>query len=725
MKNKLFSFLLICLSSLGVAQVNSNNTTFIGKNVFTNRLFVRDSFETWTKAGDTLNIGIIGGYLNISCATCDSTHIFPHITAPTGITGPTGSGGNTGATGAQGFTGPIGLPGPTGAGGNTGTTGNTGSTGSQGSTGPTGYTGITGPTGVFNPTLCTDSIRTPHLVSCSPLEIEAGGGNSIRVVTNHWERMIFDSSQVINFWDSLGNPIVSIYQYAPHPSFIFGDQNGVGNNTFGQLTDLNGTMLFNGIGVFTIQHSLVTIPYLGGSGSGFVGVNNSGDLSFSSGVTGSTGATGATGSMGSNGVTGPTGATGILSLPLALKDSVLFGRLVTNDSTTLQYIGAMAYPAVGLFPGWRICGAKGVQIGDFFDGLFTARISLYGDNINIPHLASGVNQGTIHSDNLGNIYQEETNSWDVDGNDIGGWSEPFLGTKTNYSLRFRTNNIETMVLDSIGILSVNGLAGNGSGFISINNNGQFGFSTGTAGVTGPTGAAGSAGATGPTGAAGSNGSNGATGPTGAAGSNGSTGATGSISALAAFGTSPNANGATLTGTVLNFQPASITQPGGVSTTTQSFLGKKSIDTAEIRTRCVSYRGENTVFSGLMPLVAGFDSTNQTAAISSTTLFTTVSGHSGFYILVYESSITRAASGSPSILGGVNGFQASYKSADDGVTKTSAAGTTSAANTTGTQIGGFIMIYSAASSGITFTYGYTSTGLPNTLRYNLSVRLYEL
>lgn len=45
--------------------------------------------------------------------------------------------------------------------------------------------------------------------------------------------------------------------------------------------------------------------------------------------------------------------------------------------------------------------------------------------------------------------------------------------------------------------------------------------------------------------------------------------------LAPFGSSPNANGASLAVQVLTLQPANATNPGGVSTTTQSFAGNKT------------------------------------------------------------------------------------------------------------------------------------------------------
>lgn len=75
---------------------------------------------------------------------------------------------------------------------------------------------------------------------------------------------------------------------------------------------------------------------------------------------------------------------------------------------------------------------------------------------------------------------------------------------------------------------------------------------------------------GPTGATGATGSVGATGATGATGSTGSTGATGSITALGAIGSSANANGATLTGTTLNLEPASASFGGVVTTGAQTF-----------------------------------------------------------------------------------------------------------------------------------------------------------
>lgn len=103
--------------------------------------------------------------------------------------------------------------------------------------------------------------------------------------------------------------------------------------------------------------------------------------------------------------------------------------------------------------------------------------------------------------------------------------------------------------------------------------------TGSTGLTGPTGSVGATGITGATGTAGVDGVTGSTGPTGSVGTTGPTGATGptgSIAALGAVGSSPNANAATLSGTTLNLENASVSFPGVVSTTTQTFAGTKTI-----------------------------------------------------------------------------------------------------------------------------------------------------
>lgn len=124
-----------------------------------------------------------------------------------------------------------------------------------------------------------------------------------------------------------------------------------------------------------------------------------------------------------------------------------------------------------------------------------------------------------------------------------------------------------------GATGYTGISGK-TGFTGITGyTGDLGI-TGTTGVTGSSGSTSATGFTGRTGTTGTIGNTGVTGNTGSVGITGTTGtigATGSISAVSAIGTSPNTNGATLTGTVLNLEPTNASF-GGVITTSAQTVG---------------------------------------------------------------------------------------------------------------------------------------------------------
>lgn len=66
--------------------------------------------------------------------------------------------------------------------------------------------------------------------------------------------------------------------------------------------------------------------------------------------------------------------------------------------------------------------------------------------------------------------------------------------------------------------------------------------------------------------------------------------------LTAFGSTPNANGATLTAQALTLQPASSTQPGGISTGSQTLAGVKSFTNGLIISPSVVTAGVVTTFT---------------------------------------------------------------------------------------------------------------------------------
>ena len=128
--------------------------------------------------------------------------------------------------------------------------------------------------------------------------------------------------------------------------------------------------------------------------------------------------------------------------------------------------------------------------------------------------------------------------------------------------------------------------------------------TGQTGRTGPTGTTGPTGPTGPTGQIGQTGSTGIPGPTGNSGPTGS----GALITLAPVGNAPNANAATLTGQVLNLEPADETFPGVVTANTfQSFSGVKNFNNG------ISFTTTPTV--GVDPVLSSYAFRQYTVTLS--------------------------------------------------------------------------------------------------------------
>lgn len=131
---------------------------------------------------------------------------------------------------------------------------------------------------------------------------------------------------------------------------------------------------------------------------------------------------------------------------------------------------------------------------------------------------------------------------------------------------------------------------------------------GPTGPTGPTGPAGATGPTGPSGPTGPTGSPGPTGPTGLTGPTGGPGPTGpdgptgpsgpaGTNTLDPVGSSPNANAATLAGTVLNLEPADATNPGVVTTDAQTFGGVKTFAGIITTAKLDAQRTDDAVATG--------------------------------------------------------------------------------------------------------------------------------
>lgn len=155
------------------------------------------------------------------------------------------------------------------------------------------------------------------------------------------------------------------------------------------------------------------------------------------------------------------------------------------------------------------------------------------------------------------------------------------------------------------------------------------------------------------------------------------------------------------------------QAGAAGGTTELDISNKGIVT--------TYGSIATVSNGVPSELAVLDLTAQSAAKTATTLYATTA--TGMYRVSWSATITTA--GTTSVLGGTAGFQVLYTSPTDSVVKTTVSGNsvTSAANTTGTAVGGCEVVYAKTGTNIQFTYDYTSTG--TTMVYELHIKVEAL
>lgn len=437
--------------------------------------------------------------------------------------------GSTGPTGATGATGSIGLTGPTGTSGTNGATGATGSTGANGSTGPTG------PSFKTLASVLGDGHLTNELI------ISSNNAYSVLQVLNAYAGISFNNgvqsgSMVIDANNLAFAHTVDFNVYAPEVDIYTQDTH-------------TGLLLFNG--------GQVELGNDDGAGNVDKLLITSGDIRLRH---------------------------------IGMAD---IGEFRLNDThAQLQHTQAIEFASSNIS---EVATNGSVTTGSSYDPSQSAIYYVDGTNSG-GHYVDGSNVSMQYSDANGST------SINANGSGIS-FINPLL-TASTLAYIDGSNDFVSLA-NSAGVLT-----NNGSGTLSWTS-GSYGptgatGSTGPTGLTGSTGSAGATGSTGPMGTAGTNGTNGATGSTGVAGSNGSNGATGatgptgsagsngsngstgptgatgltgptgSVTALSAIGSSPNANGATLTGTTLNLEPASASFGGVVTTGTQVFAGTKSM-----------------------------------------------------------------------------------------------------------------------------------------------------
>lgn len=153
-----------------------------------------------------------------------------------------------------------------------------------------------------------------------------------------------------------------------------------------------------------------------------------------------------------------------------------------------------------------------------------------------------------------------------------------------------------------------------------------------------------------------------------------------------------------------------------------FMGQITMDS-----KITNYTGINTVSNGVPSEFATIDLNNQGAAISNTTAYTPV--FSGMYRISIYLQVTRAATTS-SILGGETGVVITYNDADGNVEQSNTTAlqsptgtivTTSATNTTATNLTGTMIVFARAGVAIKYAVGYTSVG-GTSMQYSVHLKV---
>ena len=304
-------------------------------------------------------------------------------TGPIGLTGPAGAQGLIGLTGPIGPAGPAGGPqGPIGPTGLTGPAGPTGPTGLTGPGGPTGSTGLQGTTGLTGPT--------------GPTGLTGPAGPT--------------GSTGLQGTTGLTGPT--------GPTGLTGPAGPTGS------TGLQGTIGLTG----------PTGPTGATGVAGPAGPTGATGLTGPAGPTGATGVAGPAGPTGATGLTGPagpTGATGPLGLTGPAGPTGVAGA--TGPTGTTGVAGPVgATGPIGLTGPAGATGTTGAAGPTGATGPAGPATSITSDNFQTDGTLSIITSvpQTVNSSNKAILVGGNTST-----SDIG------LGTNSNYSIDFRTNNI--------------------------------------------------------------------------------------------------------------------------------------------------------------------------------------------------------------------------------------------------------------------------------------------
>ncbi len=366
---------------------------------------------------------------------------WPSGTALTGPTGATGTAGTNGAAGATGATGASGSNGSNGSNGAAGATGATGAAGAVGATGAAGSVNAWGTTGTSGTSSTTNFIGTTD-------------SRSFRVRTNNTQRMVVDS---------LGRVVIgstSTTQDPTYPEKLLVDA--------GTTTSVNAIAAVGSINNY-FQLNIQNQSTGTAASSDIVATANNGDESnnfIDMGINGS-GNTSATMGGADDAYIYNVGGDMYMGAGTASK-SYIFMTGGTDPSTNERMrIDGSGNIGIGTAsPAYKldVNGTVGIGKSSTTNGVLVFKNNSNANTLTINSgttsasysltlpTAQGAANAVLTNNGSGVLSWAATTStaWGLTGNSGTAYATNFIGTTDSKSLRFRTNNAERFVIDSMG-----------------------------------------------------------------------------------------------------------------------------------------------------------------------------------------------------------------------------------------------------------------------------------